>query len=111
QMGYRQVPVLGVNLGRLGFLADLSPDELLCCLDELFRGDYRITSHLMYECRIDSPAGARTVLGLNEVVIHSGPPFHMIDLGLEVNGDTVLRYRGDGMILSTPVGSTAHNLS
>src|SRR6516225_6740508 len=47
QMGYRQIPVLGVNLGKLGFLADLSPDELRACLPRVVRGEYRVTRHLM----------------------------------------------------------------
>src|SRR3954467_12612390 len=52
QMGYRQVPVLGVNLGKLGFLADLSPDELRQVLPCVVRGEYRVAHHLMYECLV-----------------------------------------------------------
>ena len=111
QMGYRQTPVLGVNLGKLGFLADLSPDELRVCFPKVVRGEYRVTQHLMFECRVDTPAGERTLLGLNEVVLLAGPPFHMIDLDLAVDGEPVSRFSGDGLILSTPIGSTAHNLS
>lgn len=118
QMGYRQTPVLGVNLGKLGFLADLSPDQLRTCLPQVLRGDYRVTHHLMFECVIESvpePNSAavpsRTILGLNEVVIRSGPPYHMVDLDLSVDGEAVSRYSGDGLILSTPVGSTAYNVA
>jgi NAD+ kinase len=118
QMAYRQVPVLGVNLGRLGFLADLQPDELRACLPRVVRGEYRVTRHLMFECRIDTqqpgqadPVVSRTILGLNEVVFHTVPPFHMLDLNLEVNGDSATRFSGDGLIISTPVGSTGHSLS
>src|SRR3954447_1802549 len=53
QMGYCQIPVLGVNLGRLGFLADLSPDELRQVFPSVVRGEYRLTHHLMYECLIE----------------------------------------------------------
>lgn len=111
QMGYHQVPVLGVNLGKLGFLADLSPDELRACFPEVVRGHYRVTRHLMFECEVEDGALGRTFLGLNELVFHTGPPFHMIDLDLAVDGVPVTCYRGDGLILSTPIGSTAHNLS
>ncbi len=111
QMGYHQKPVLGVNLGKLGFLADLHPDELRSCFPQVLRGEYRTTKHLMFECVVESPQGARTFLGLNEVVFQSGPPFHMIDLDLLVDGEPVSRFSGDGLILSTPIGSTAHNLS
>ena len=111
QMGYRQVPVLGINLGKLGFLADLSPDELRHCFPEVARGNYRTTRHLMLECSLETPQGTMTFLGLNEVVIQAGPPFHMIDLDLSVDGERVSCYGGDGLIISTPIGSTAHSLS
>jgi NAD+ kinase len=111
QMGYNQVPVLGVNLGKLGFLADLSPEDLKDCFPLVINGDYRVTRHLMFECVIETPDSRRTVLGLNEMVVEAGPPFHMIDLDLLINGEPVTRFSGDGLILSTPIGSTAHNLS
>ena len=111
QMGYHQKPVLGVNLGKLGFLADLHPDELRSCFPQVLRGEYRRTSHLMFECLVESPTTTVTFLGLNEVVFRSGPPFHMTDLDLSVDGEPVSRFSGDGLILSTPIGSTAHNLS
>src|SRR5947209_20504240 len=80
QMGYHQVPVLGVNLGKLGFLADLSPEELRCCFPQVLRGDFRTTTHLMYECTVGWPGGSRTLLGLNEITVQAGPPFRMIEL-------------------------------
>lgn len=111
QMGYRQTPVLGVNLGKLGFLADLSPEELRQCFPHVVAGNYRVTYHLMFECSIEAPEGKRTILGLNEVIVHTGPSFHMIDVDLSVDDETVTRFSGDGLILSTPIGSTGHNLS
>jgi NAD+ kinase len=111
QMGYRQIPVLGINLGRLGFLADIHPDNLDRCFEQILNREFRVSRHLMYECEIDQAAGRRTRLGLNEVVVHSVPPLHMLDLELEINGASVARFGGDGLIISTPIGSTAHNLS
>src|SRR5262245_2556149 len=111
QMGRRQVPVLGINLGKLGFLADLSAGEVCGCIPQVVAGEYRTTSHLMFECLSDTPEGPRCFLGLNDVVINTGPPFHMLDLDLVIEGETVTTYRGDGLIVSTPVGSTAHGLS
>jgi len=121
QMGYRQVPVLGVNLGRLGFLADLDPDEFREVFPRVVAGEFRVTQHLMFECVLEETSqvskdfgslkAPRTFLGLNEVVVHSVPPFHMLDLRLEVDGHAVAQFSGDGLILSTPVGSTAHSLS
>jgi NAD+ kinase len=111
QMGYRQTPVLGVNLGKLGFLADLNPKDVCDCFPQILKGDYRVTRHLMFECHVESPASSQTYLGLNEIAIQPGPPFHMLDLDLALDGEPVTRFSGDGLILSTPIGSTAHNLS
>lgn len=111
QMGYRQVPVIGVNLGTLGFLADLSPDELVAALPRLAAGDYRLASHLMFECEYPTADGTRTVLGLNEVVVHAASVGHIAELDLHVDGEPVTTFRGDGLIISTPIGSTAHSLS
>src|SRR5437868_1269313 len=111
QMGYRQTLVLGVNLGKLGFLADLNPQDLCSCFPQVLQGEYRVTQHLMFECQVDGPQGSRTFLGLNEIAIQAGPPFHIIDVDLAIDGEVVSRFSGDGLILSTPIGSTAHNLS
>jgi NAD+ kinase len=111
QMGYRQVPVLGVKLGKLGFLADLTPADLRSCLPHVAAGNFRVTHHLMFECVTDSPHGRQTYLGLNEVVVRSGPPFRIIDLDLLVDGEKASEFSGDGLLISTPVGSTAHSLS
>ena len=104
QMGYHQTPVLGVNLGKLGFLADMNLEEMRCCFPEVVRGAYRLTHHLMFECVVSRPAGAGpgpglTLLGLNEVALHTGPPFRMIEVDLIVDGETVSRYMGDGLIV------------
>jgi NAD+ kinase len=111
QMGYHQTPVLGVNLGKLGFLADLTPEEFRESFPRVVRGDYRVTRHLMFECVVEAEQQQCTLLGLNEIVVHTGPSFHMIDLELSVDGEPVTRFSGDGLILSTPVGSTGHSLS
>jgi NAD+ kinase len=110
-MGYNQVPVLGVNLGKLGFLADLSAEEAFAGLPKLLAGDYLITSHLMFECVVEDDKAPATYLGLNEIVIETGPPFHMLEYEVRVDGEPALHCSGDGLILSTPVGSTAHNLA
>jgi NAD+ kinase len=111
QMGYRQLPVVGVNLGTLGFLADLSPDELVRSLPRLLAHDYRVASHLMFECEYPSGTGEKVILGLNEVVVHAHSVGHIAELDLLIDGAVVTSYRGDGLIISTPIGSTAHSLS
>jgi len=113
QMGYRQTPVLGVNLGRLGFLADIHSHEFLDCFNQVVQKNYRVTQHLMFECVIETPdkAAGQTILGLNEVVVHAMPPVRMLELELEVDGAAVSRIGADGLIVSSPIGSTGHNLS
>ncbi|MDB5306024.1 MAG: ATP-NAD/AcoX kinase [Gemmataceae bacterium] len=111
QMGYRQVPVIGVNLGTLGFLADLSPDALVDELPGLRAGDYRVAAHLMFECDFPVSGGRQVVLGLNEVVLHALSAGHVTELDLLIDDVPVTSFRGDGLIISTPVGSTAHSLS
>ncbi len=111
QMGYSQIPVVGVNLGTLGFLADLSPDELVHALPRLLAKEYRVAPHLMFECEYPTPSGVKTVLGLNEVVIHAHSVGHIAALDLLIDDEAVTSYRGDGLIISTPIGSTAHSLS
>ncbi len=112
QMGYRQVPVLGINLGRLGFLADIHPTDFNAAIEQVLQGNYKVARHLMFECVIETPGhDPQTVLGLNEVVVHASPPLRMLELELEVNGEVMSRFNGDGLIVSSPIGSTAHNLS
>lgn len=111
QLGYHQIPVLGVNLGKLGFLADLTPDEVERHFPDILAGHYRITSHLMFVCEADSPEGPRDILGLNEVVVHTRGMGHATELELLVDGAPVTTFVGDGLMISTPVGSTGHSLS
>lgn len=107
----RQIPLLGINLGRLGFLADLSPQEFCEQFPRIQRRQYKVVSHLMFECRISFADGREeTHLGLNEIVL-SSQTLHMMDVELQVDGERVTTYSCDGLILSTPVGSTAHSLS
>lgn len=112
QMGSHQIPILGINLGRLGFLADVSPDEFLGACQRLAARDYTCVSHLMYACTLKrNGEDVQTFLGLNEVAISCGASFKMFDVHLSINDEAVTTYSGDGLIISTPVGSTAHNLS
>ena len=112
QLGAKQLPIMGVNLGRLGFLADLSPDEFQQRFGEILAGKFTVSQHLMYSCRLSRADGSHeTHLGLNEVMIHSGAALRMLRIDLAINGETVTTYGCDGLILSTPVGSTAHSLA
>jgi NAD+ kinase len=112
QMRELQTPILGVNLGKLGFLASVSPEGLAQVLPEVASGECRVVEHLMFRCTVlrDGQPVAET-LGLNEMAIFSGPPFAMLNANLYVDAELATTYACDGLIISTPVGSTAHSLS
>ena len=117
QLGNRQLPILGVNLGRLGFLADLSPAEFRKNFDAISKKKFHVAKHLMFECKLFSKQQSskneqpEMFLGLNEVAVLSGASLRMIDIKLEIDNKLVTTCSGDGLIVSTPVGSTAHSLS
>lgn len=120
QMGYRQLPTLGINLGKLGFLAELAREDAMVVLPQIFTQPIRTTQHLMYECEIRRGATGRAgqqqmsdllLLGLNEIVVYSDPPLQLIEIDLTIDEEPVSTFSGDGLIISTPIGSTAHSLS
>lgn len=112
QMRLNQIPVLGVNLGKLGFLADVQPFELEQALRCVLDGRYQLVDHLMMQCEVyDDEKLVTEGVGLNELAILGGPPFQIQQIDLMVDGRLATSYSCDGLIVSTPVGSTAHNLS
>jgi NAD+ kinase len=108
----KQIPVVGVNLGKLGFLASISPDQLSQAFQGVVDGNCRIVEHLMLRCSVvrEGQTIASTI-GLNEAAIVRGAPFAILDIDLFVDGQLATTYSCDGLIISTPVGSTAYNLS
>lgn len=118
RMGLNQLPVLGVNLGKLGFLAALNENQLEKVWPEICAGHCSIDEHVMLKCSVWSEGrqqllqnGIDSVLALNEVSILGGPPYSMLQIDLYVDSELASTYNCDGLIISTPVGSTAHNLS
>lgn len=112
KMGNQQRPVLAVNLGRLGFLADIMPAQLPQALERVCSGDFSVVEHLMIRCAIQSDGHEISHhLGLNEVALRAAAPFNMQQIDLYIDGRLATSYNCDGLIISTPVGSTAHNLS
>lgn len=106
------VPVLGVNRGRLGFLTDVSPDEIELRVGEVLDGQYHIEKRFLLDATVkhgSEPIGVADAL--NDVVINSGTSAKMIEYELYIEGEFVYRQRSDGIIVSTPTGSTAYSLS
>jgi len=106
------LPVAGVNLGRLGFLASVSPNEIEQAFSDVVAGNCRIVEHLMLQCTVlrDGQQVA-SAIGLNEAALLRGAPFSILDIDLHVDGELATTFSCDGLIISTPVGSTAHSLS
>lgn len=108
----REVPLIGVNLGRLGFLTDIARKDALLRLGEILDGKYCEESRSMLEGEI-LRGGKRVyhTLALNDVVVNKGDLGRMIEFDLSIDGEFVYTQRSDGMIISTPTGSTAYALS
>ena len=105
-------PVLGVNVGRLGFLADLMPAAFQDRLEDLAAWRFTVDNLMTLACVVTPRSGpTRPFRGLNDAVVRAAPIFHLVDIGLSIDGESVMTYRGDGLIIATPVGSTAHSLS
>lgn len=108
----QQLPIVGVNLGKLGYLADFTIEELEQEGGFLFSGKLPITRRAMMNVSVGRLDGREIQLpAVNDCVVVAGPPFHMIQLTVSVDGDEVAHVRGDGLIIATPSGSTAHNLA
>lgn len=107
-----RVPVVGVNRGRLGFLADVNPDEIALKLRQVLMGDYQLDQRflLMMEIR-EGKNIIHQDMALNDVVLHAGKSVHMLDFQLKIDGLDVYRQHSDGLIVATPTGSTAYALS
>jgi len=112
RMQDQPTPVLGINVGRLGFLADLTPAAFRERLGDLSARQFTIENLMTLSCVLVAREGPnRTYRGLNDAVIRAAPVFHLVEIGLSIDGESVMTYRGDGLIIATPVGSTAHSLS
>jgi NAD+ kinase len=110
-----RVPVIGVNMGRLGFLAEFSVAEFKHYFDDIVAGKARVERRMMLGCRVALRASSArerfSSTAVNDVFITAGPPFRVIEMQIAVDGEQLPSCVGDGLIVSTPTGSTAYNLS
>ena len=111
RVGKKNIPILGVNMGRLGFLADISPDDIEHTMDTLHRDDYAIESRAVIEVEIDGQPMADGNYALNDVAILKRDTASMISISAHINGQLLTTYQADGLVISTPTGSTAYSLS
>ncbi len=111
-LGVHQIPIVGINLGKLGYLADFTIEELEREGDFLFGGELPVTRRVMMDVALEHVDGrCHRSPAINDCVILAGRPFHMIQMVVEADGTEVTSIRGDGLIMATPSGSTAHNLA
>ena len=103
--------LLAMGLLRLGFLADISPDDIDVKLRQVLAGDYTIEEHFLLEGEVSVNGGKEVPCALNEVLIHSAQMPRMLEFDLYVDGDFVYNQHSDGLIISSPTGSTAYSLS
>jgi NAD+ kinase len=102
-----QIPILGVNLGRLGFLAGAAPDELETTIERLKNGEYEIEERMGLEAELDN----KTVFALNEFVIEKGVLARMVQVKTWISDTPISSFFGNGLIVATPTGSTSYSLS
>ena len=107
--GSKGIPILGINLGKLGFLTDIAPEELTSSIIKVIENDYIEDKRFFLEAAVSNKK--ESFLALNEVVVHSGAIAQLIEYNLFVNDEFVYRQKADGIIISSPTGSTAYSLS
>jgi NAD+ kinase len=108
-VGPHGIPILGVNLGKLGFLAEVSVEEMNPSIDDILRGTYAVEERMALVA--SSNKESKDYAALNEVVVDKGGSPRVIDLETHVNNDYLVTYTADGIILNTPTGSTAYSLA
>lgn len=103
-------PLLGVNLGRIGFVANIEPEEL-GELQKLVTGDYRVQRRMLLTIEKRRGEEVRSYTAVNEIAIHRDSLSSMVDISVDLDGERIINYRADGMLFSTPTGSTAYSFS
>ena len=111
RVGHKDIPILGVNMGRLGFLADISPDDIEACLQALFSDDYALEPRALIQVEADGAPLGEFNCALNDVAVLKRDTASMISVKASIDSQYLNTYQADGIIVSTPTGSTAYSLS
>lgn len=111
RIGNKGIPILGINTGRLGFLADVSRDEIEPAINEFFNNQYFIEQRSVIELKTDNPNFGNHTFALNEIAILKQDSSSMIGIKVIINGEYLNNYQADGLIIATPTGSTAYSMS
>ncbi|MGN1214123.1 MAG: NAD kinase, partial [Bacteroidaceae bacterium] len=111
QIGEKQIPIIGINTGRLGFISDLMPNDASAFFKDLINGDYEIERRTLLNASFSVCEGWQSFCALNEVAVLKHDESSMIDITTHVDGKYLTTYRADGLVVSTPTGSTGYSLS
>lgn len=111
RVGDKNIPILGVNMGRLGFLSDTMPSEIEHAIDHLYEEKYNLENHTIIEVQSEDATIKGTHFALNDIAVLKRDTASMISIKTSVDGEYVVTYQADGLIVSTPTGSTAYGLS
>ncbi len=111
RVGELQIPIIGINMGRLGFLADVLPSEIEEALDDIYAGNYFLENHTVIQVETDGEHLTGYPCALNEVAVSKRDTASMISIRTYVNDEFLVNYQADGLIVTTPTGSTAYSLS
>ena len=111
RVGSKEIPIIGVNMGRLGFLADVHPEEFHDCVSALYKGQYAIEDRTVIKVTTDGSDFIGSDCALNDVAILKRDNASMITIHASINGEHLTTYQADGLVISTPTGSTAYSLS
>jgi len=110
-VGPQNIPILGINTGRLGFLADINTEDIEITLDEIFRQDYTVEKRSVLELESNPPFYGTNNYALNEIAILKRDTSSMITIHASLNNEYLTNYLGDGLLVATPTGSTAYSMS
>ena len=105
------IPILGINKGRLGYLTQIETNELEDRIDMLLKGHYSIVKRMLLSTRINAHSFRKTFYSLNEIVVRSSLPYKMVDIEASCDGIPFLSYYADGVMAATPTGSTGYSFS
>ncbi len=112
RLAAHDIPLVGINQGRLGFMTDIARADMLAAIDRLLAGEFSADPRLLLEARVlRDGASVFDTLALNDVVVNKGDLGRMIEIELRVDGESLYVLRADGIIVATPTGSTAYALS
>lgn len=111
RVGRKNIPILGINTGRLGFLADISPDEIEETLNEIYNHQYKVEERSVLQLQCDNETLMQAPYALNEIAVLKHDSSSMISIHTSINGAHLATYQADGLIVATPTGSTAYSLS